>query len=499
MATSDADAARGAASPGAAGPPLWLAALSFVVFAGYLCAVLRYAWATSYFFGDDFQALHLLRTTPWAAGVWVPVGGQIVPLHRLVTFVVQSLAPLRFEVALGVLAVFYLGGAAYLYRILELLQPSRENALLLAVYGTPLLLGSNLVWFTSGMTRFPYLLFTLGALYHYLRYTRTKSAADLAIVVVMYVAALGFYSKAIFIPLVCLGVDAARPRAEGDAPFFRRGESAKWAVIAVLLVAGALYVPGARSITDRVSRVTNLNLGLHLRFQGLAWNVFVHALFDRALEVKTYAPSPLLWGGCTALVAISVVRVRAVALAWLVLVALVSLNFAVVAASNRTLLWGTLMAFETRHYFELMFLVILFLKVALVRWRAAPSPFSLLPTPGPRLRASAWAGCAALLLVHAWASFGAFVHLQETYARDLMRSRSYMRRLLSDVDALNLGRGAPRAFADGPVPTYLEPFGDDLRRVSSLLPMIGVKARFVSPDEAELVVTESGSIVRRRP
>jgi hypothetical protein len=458
--------------------------------AWYTAAILRFSWTQSFFVGDDYSAFYMAATEPLGKALLSPLGSKIVPLHRALTFLTWRVLPMNFALALAVLVSFHVLAAWFLYRTLGLVRKSRLNAVFVAFYATYVFVGVNLTWYSSGMTRFPYIALCLVAIHEYLLFSQTGRRRRLVAVVFCYLLALGFYSKAIFLPLYCAGLDLSRDR-RGEEKDPRR-ERAKWATLAALVALGAVYVPIARSLLDEASRQTNTNVPFLFAFVKSAGAVFGYSLVDVVVGLRDFAPVALV---VLAVVAYSTLRARRSLAAWAALAAVLCANFLIVGASNRTVLWGGLMVFEYRHYFELCFLTTLFVAIVVHRVREGAPELRVFER-STRARAAAALGIGALFVVHAVFSYRAFYRIQASPSGDMQQSRRYMRTLIADLDRLGpLVRPGVR-FADGYIPRYLDQMAMDFTQKSQLFAAMAVPAVFVPAAQATYKVGSDGHVFR---
>lgn len=477
--------------------------LGMVTIAGaalYTAAILRFSWTQSFFVGDDYSAFYMAATEPLAKALLSPLGSQIVPLHRALTFLTWRVLPMNFALALVVLASFHALASWVLYRTLGLIRKSRLNAVYVAFYATYVFVGVNLTWYSSGMTRFPYIALCLVAIHEYLRFCQTGQRRRLVAVVCCYVLALGFYSKAIFLPLYCAAIDLARDhRGEDTDP---RRERAKWTTLAALVAMGAVYVPLARSLLDAASRQTNTDVPFLVVFVKNAGAVFGYSLADVVVGLLDFAPAWPVALVVLPVVAYSTMRARRSIAAWSALVAVLCANFLIVGVSNRTVVWGGLMVFEYRHYFELCFLTILFVAIIVHRVRE-DAPELRAFQRSTRARAVAALGIGALFIVHAVFSYRAFYRLQASPTGDMQQSRRYMRVLIADLDRLGPLVRPGVTFADGYFPRYLDQMAMDFTQKSQLFAAMAVPAVFVPAAQATYKVGSDGHVFHiarsRRP
>jgi hypothetical protein len=459
----------------------------------YLVSTIRYVWQTSYFYGDDFSTLYYLHTKLLHDVLLIPLGSQIVPFHRLLSWIVSVLAPMNFAATLAALGAFHLMALVYLYRTLQLVRHSLFNVVLTAAYATNTFFGFNLAWFSSGTTRFPYIAFSLLAIFHYVEYCRSGRRSHALAVAVSYVFALGFYSKAILIPVYCacfvLALGVTMKSGYSWRP--RRGALI---LLAALLLCSALYVPAARHLIDDNVGRTNTDVAFLATFVRLAWVTLLNGAVGHPLDFLNYNPDRSLPFLVFAFVVYSIWRAPRSSLAWLMMVLVVSLNFLVVGISSRTLVFGHLMALEPRHLYEVHFLVVLFGAIVIYALRErAPEVAWLLTPPRTPVVHILFALVFAALAANA---FEGFTSYEGRHHDQVRMSRRYMRTLQGDLGALR-GSRAPK-FVDGFAPTYLNPMDLEHRRVSDLFVAMDVKARFVPPAQAKYAVRDDGHVVHLR-
>jgi hypothetical protein len=172
---------------------------------------LTHAWMalTGYFGHDDFlitysAAQHRL---PDIGFLFQDYNGHIAPGGFLLAWVVTTLAPLNYVVAVLPLLAMQAAASVLLWRVLVRTFGSRWALLLpFAVYAfSPLILFPTL-WWAYGIQLIPVLLAMFGAIDAHLTYLRTRATKHLVITLVWTVAGMAFYEKAALIPAVLLGL-----------------------------------------------------------------------------------------------------------------------------------------------------------------------------------------------------------------------------------------------------------------------------------------------------
>jgi hypothetical protein len=407
---------------------------------------------------------------------------------------------MNYPVAVGILLAFHLAAVIYLYRTLELIAHRRLNLAFVAVYGVYVSFGPNLVWFTSGMTRFPYIAFATAAAYYYLHYIKTQNRRDLVFVALSYLLALGFYSKAILIPVVCVGLDVALHGPRGAARLPVGAGRAKWILIGVLCVVSAVYVGVMLWTLHAIDARTNTNWLSQLRFQKVAWSVFANSLFDRVLyyERPTDNPSILPVFPWLAMAAYSIYRSRSLVWVWLVAGVWIIANLLIIGTSNRTVAFGIAMAFECRHYYELCFVLVLLLAIVVERLSDAPE-MRHLSSGRPAVVCSTV--LAALLVLHGAFAYRGFTRLFERLFGDMEASRLYIRHLQKDLVKLEIRDDPKATFVDKHLPMFLNPIDFNFQRQSQLFAAIGVEANYGSWFTAKYAINNDGHVFRvlKRP
>jgi hypothetical protein len=462
---------------------------SALVVAGYTVALVAFAKSNCYFYGDDYSGFALALTEPFAKGLLVPVGGQVVPLARALNFAFFHVAGLSYDAALLLLSALHCVGMLYIYRALELSKRTPFNAVLVALYACFVYTWIQLGWWIAGLERVPFVACAAAALFYYLRYRTADARRDLVVACACSLVALGFYSKGLLIPLCFVGVDLARePRGT-----FRRN-LVPWSVAAALFVvevAISLSLHRAAGILDHA--FDNANFAGISMFVRLGVGFYASALFGLALDVHGDArvvPVALAWLG---LIAYTIYRNPHVVVAWCVLVALVVLNLLLIAVSNRVGVFGAVMAFEGRYYWELCFFT--FVIFGLIVHQVPPPLGDAASIPSPVRRGLPALG-GVLLVAYAVVSYRSFSTTAFSLSDALPRTRRFMANLGADLARLDTAGSHP--LVDGDLPLYVIGFDLTFRKHSQLLALMGAHVEFAPAEDAELRITESGRIVPAR-
>ena len=465
---------------------------SLVVALAYTSLTVVFVIRHCYFYGDDFSGFLLAYTEHFWHSVMYPVGGQVVPLARVVNYTFIHVVRLRYWAAVATLCAFHAVGMVYLYRTLNAMRPSSLNAVLVALYACYVHTWVQLGWWIAGVERVPFVAFASMALYHYVRYGQTRARRDLIAVCVCDLAALGFYSKGLLVPLYMVGLDVARfPSSELRARF--RTFVVPWLTAAGLLVAGGLgSVIEHHAAGTLASALGGSPTWKVLAFTKLGLLSFAHSVFGVSMSADAHAPTAVIVALWLLLVGYTSYRAPRALIAWAVLFVLVLVNVVMIGVSNRVAVFGLVMAFEVRYYWELCFFSCLLVGVVLhqvptttreARWlRGMPRP-------------ATDALVAGLLTVYAAVSYRGFSTGALSALDAMPRTRAFMENLSADLRRLN-SKESPVKLEDGFVPGYIVGLDFTFERSSQLLFLMGERIAYSLPGAAEYRVGEDGHLVR---
>jgi len=466
-------------------------AFAFAGAAVFAAAAVCFAKRNSHFLTDDFAGFYLVATQPFLKVLSTPIDVHFVPLHRLVTQLIYSIAPLDFGVALSVLVFFHGIAVVTLYATLRQLKESPVNAVLVFFYATNVYLGVLFLWWTSGLHRLPYIAFAIATVYHYVKYRRGRSRKSLLFAAACFAAALGFYSKAVLIPATLLGVEVCLLRGTP-----RRQLAGNLLVISAFLAAAVLYAVFTRAVIDSAFTQIHVDAGFLLDFERRSFAILSEGVFGVVYQGSAKLLNAVLFGFWVLFIAYTVARQPKNATAWIAGIALVAANVAVIAISHRTERFGLSIANSYRYYFELMYLVVLFAGIALHNLppRAWPPSFA----GNPRWR-PAWVALACCLLAAmASMSFLRFASLLELprYRRHL-QAKEFVENLTAGLDELRADRRDDFAFIDGLAPAFLTgKTAAHIRRYSDFLKVFEFDARFGTAAPRLYRITETGEVRR---
>lgn len=451
--------------------------------------LLRFVHQNCYFFGDDYTNFWIALHRPVKSALWLPFGGQIAPLSRALNQIFYAIFAANYDAALALLCALHVLGAFVLYRVLERLKPSFSNLVIVALYSTYVNLWIQLGWWASGMERIPYMVLSLLAIHAYLHFGETRRPRQLVACVAWIVLAVGFYVKAVFLPLVLLTLDWAR--SESPRGLRRLLARAEVAALLALFVAGVGYVVLVhRWLADTLPR-PSFDLLQQLGFLSKSLNVFAHSRLGIVL-LPTSAPKlwvPLVW---LAFAGYAIWRAPRTLPAFVGALLVLSLNILVVGLSSRMGLWGALMAFEGRYYYDADFLVLVFLALVLHELPSAGSELPLVPSA---LRSQVPALLLGLaLLAQTLTSYGNMRSSAFAISSALPQTRRYVATLKSDLSRL-AAAGAALKLLDGDLPVFVSGLDLNFRKQSQLCTVLQIPAEFVPAPAARFRIDGQGHVL----
>lgn len=440
-------------------------------------ALVGWAASSSHFTWDDFPnfAHALERGLTWdyllrpATTLEFPA-----PAHRLANWLLQTLAPLRFDVALAVLLSCLAAAVVLLHRVLvELARPAWWTAVLAGAAGTSVVTVTAAQWWTAGLHSLPSTALSLAAVLAWLRWRRGGRRALLAVAVAAIALGSLFYVKAALVPLYLvllrlLALERLPVRRWVPALVAERGE---WAVLAVpplAWLAGfvTLGYGGPGAVPDP---------GALAAYAGHAWaRGLLPALVN--LRVTAAGAGPAVEAGVVAvqvafwaLVAATVRRDRSAWRGWAFLAVALLANLAVHARYRLAQVGPEILAHELRYYVEAGWLTAIAVAVALAppgsRRRAAASP-------SPRAAAGLAAALAAWIALFAWSAAGSAAAWPGT------RARAWTTTVVAEVARVRAGGAVPavldRVVPEHVVPSWMGPYAHASRVVRTAAPDLRV-------------------------
>lgn len=464
---------------------LHLSAIVVTVF--YTIAVVRYVRRSADFFGDDLIAFWQARTLPMGKYLLTPIDVHVVPLHRLVNWGIGRLFPMQFVAAQVCLVLFQLLALYFFYRNLQLLRRTPANAFFVAAYATNVYIGSLLVWWTSGLHRLPCIWLTAVGVYGYLRYRDDRKRRWAAVVVLSVVVGLGFFEKAMLIPLVLAGIEACLwTRTDAAA---RR---VNLLLIAAAIAAVALYSVAWKIIALQRSTAIHHDVFFAAKYLALSWKMLINSLIGRTYD--SFLPAACL---LTLLIVGTVFFTRASLVPWLVMALVASTSMLMPAISReRAEAFGYLPAvFGHRYYPEVTFLVALFVAIA---WHRVEERFEALRL-GTRAKNLCLYGApllaSAALALLATTAYQHYVAVSHDLYPDLAHHRRYIQNVRTGLNAIKK-KGAPLVFVNGYMPDLPQLDGISRIPLSVLLTDFGLDVTYSNPVPGVYRIGREGKISR---
>ncbi len=434
-----------------------------------------------HYVGDDLLGFWYARKQSMGAYLFNPINVHVVPLHRLASFVVDGVAPMKFPIAVLCLLLFHALGVVYLHRTLQLLQRSWVNLVFVAAYATHVYVGVLLMWWSSGLHRLPYIALSIMAIYYWVRHLKLGQRQSLYGVAACFVAAFGFYPKAMLIPLYLAAVTVSLA-----SPGYRLRPRGAWLLVVGGLVSLAYTAAVGHHAGEYATRV-HLSLAFQLEFQRLSWSVLIESTMGRVLGT-VQGISLGLWLCWAAIVALTVALRPRNAIVWLAALVTISTNIAVLGLSDRAAAYGHFVAFAYRYYFELLFLLVLFLAMAVQATIPRLTAIWRPPEFAPRVLA------AVLVLGVAASSYEQFASLVDSRFPASAVARRYFANLETDLRLLEAQPPARRTFVDGFMPIEIMPLGTWNRSHQVLFELFRVDVAYGPPARGSYLIGNDGRI-----
>lgn len=439
-----------------------------------------FAYNHSHFITHDLKNFLLATQVSFADYLALSVDIHFVPLHRALNYTILSLFPMSFSAALVLLLCFHLLALFFLYRLLQVLNAGPANALILFLYACNAFLAVPLMWWSSGLHRFPYIMLSIICLYHYACYRRWHKKKSVFYCAVAYLLALGFYSKAILIPVYILALElclwSVRP-SQKVADNFK--------LIGILLAFFMAYCFWYTQYADTkiTPVVSDFNITSIIDTVSIGVNVTLMSIVPLT---KSLTNSWIFYGILITLFLVFLVNKELRVLPLVCGLGLIVLNIAVIAVSSRGYQFGVFLVFTPRYYYELYFLVAIFSCLAfgdylnrrIYEWIGKTS------LPGITVVVSAF------LLVYLFLSVRYSAAQLENKMQRYEFAAHYVRGLMESVFIHESGT---LSLVDEPIPDRISS-GVSRRPImlSEYFSLYGYAADFVSPSDALYRVGQDG-------
>jgi hypothetical protein len=246
----------------------------------------------------------------------------------------------------------------------------------------------------------------------------------------------------------------------------------------------------------------HLEPGLLLHFELRSFAVLAAGVFAEATGAGAPPHAAVFVAAWLGFIGYTIARAPWNAVVWGVALALVALNFGVVAISHRAAHYGLVLATTPRYYFELMYVVVLFAGMALHNLPPRSAPVLAPRRPWRRFAAAAVAG--GVLLAWGATSFASFEGLLASRRyRGNREARVFLDNLQAGLAVLRRRPERDFAFVDGLVPAWLTgKTADRVRRHSVFLRLFDFEPSFDPAAPTLYAIAANGEVrqvARRAP
>lgn len=477
--------------------PLQAAGVIIAIVAGlHTAKVAYYALRHSFFFGwgDDIGGFWLAKNLPFFKYLWSPIDVHRVPLLRLVSFVIFRIAPLRFEPAEAFLLGCHVAGCVFLFAALQEIRKTPANYALVAWCTVNPYLGSQLFWWTAGAARLPYILCSNAATYAYLKFRAHGSRRSFIWVIACVVVSLGFFAKGILIPVYLGALELSLRFGERDLRSDGERRRPVWRLLGILGFVSALYFIAWRAATPAWLREASRDPSFLFQYLSLSWKIF--GLGTAGFLVED-GPRAAMWVAVawSFLAIVSIVRFRAAAAAWALVVAVLSISIYAGTSNARAHAAGPFMAIVgDRYYFELAPVLVLFVGAAFrgFRWESAERTAVKHAVVGW----TAAAGAVAAFGVLATNSYRSTERLFENNYPDFNESKVFFENLREGLKHTTPDADGLLPVAESDIPGGLVLFVKQPRTNAQLLWLMGVRVKGAGFRPGAYWVTRQGHVRR---
>jgi hypothetical protein len=463
--------AWGARIGGSPRPSVVVCTLMLLCSGIHFVALLRQVVKHGAFVGDDVVGFWMARTKTWWDFTTTPNDVHFIPLHRLLALAVYRVAPMNFFVGELPLVLFHLGAMFLLYRYARSLIPVPAAVVLVCLYGVNACLGCLFIWWTAGMHRLPCVFFVIAAISAHLKYCESGKVRWLVVSSLATALALGFYIKAVLIPLYIVSLETCLWFCVGANRSVRRLSMSLGACFAAIFA----FVWGWHvTTTPDMQHVTpNVAFALHFMISGV--HLFLPSMFGSWLSADpvAYYPAIAAW---ISLVVVTVALAPRTVVCWICLFLCVATNMALIGFSNaKTQQFGYAILWGDRYYFENAFLFVIFVSVTInaVCMRASV-------TRGLRSGPAVWVTIAFLMMsmsAVARRGYVTFLNVQKTFYAGSYVAKTFYDNVRDGVSRIPGARSGPIFVRDSRIPEEIIPGGLWLNSSVRMLRLMGIDAR----------------------
>jgi hypothetical protein len=439
------------------------------------------AWSLSngYFWLDDFIYVHQASHGLSLEFLFQDYQGHVMPGQFLLVWLLTMLAPLSWAAAAGLVVVLQLVASLLVLRLVRAL--AGDGSLSFAVFAvyvlSPLAFTASM-WWASALQSLPMQICMAWALGAHLRYLRTGSGRALVMTGLAVLVGLLFWQKALLIPMVLVGFTVlvgptftGRPAAE----LIRR----TWAVLVGYTVVAVAYGVGFVMLAEQDSSGIPSPRELWDLFRFTILDTFVPGMFgiiggaEPAAPLLAPEPSMLVSLVSWEVLAIGVVATLVVARwsaarAWLLLLAYLLVDVALVATSRLDFV-GPVIGRDPRYTADAVLVAVVALAAVGVAVRAHRERM-----PGPMWNGRAFMSTASVLVLvntSLISTFGVVERLPMDEARVFVTNAREA-----------AGRPGGVDLVDGPVPSsVIATIFTDKARASVVVEALPEEPRFGQP------------------
>jgi hypothetical protein len=462
---------------------------AWLVVALCVCGFAWFILANSAFNNDDLDNFLTVRKGNILRLMIMPMtGGHWSPFHRFSSWLVYSIAPMRYGVAVAILILFHVGTLIYLQATLRLLGLKVADKVILCMYASCALLIYGMIWWANAQLRVPHVMLCAAAIFHYVAWLKGRPQRHLWLAAAAYLLDMLVYQKAVLIPVYMMVIGYfSEPTRFRVKSFSAAALPAALLVVSLVFTAvfkylspPQLYPPAIKDILHMewsfLSALSSGVMGLmvnNIKDLGTAYVVrqqYETALILLVLLVASLWASPRTWK------------------LWIALLGVLVLDYLPVSTSSRVL-FGAVAPYSYRYHFETVYLVAMFAGLFCVQ------------ISRDRQALSGTLGTKVLPIVVVVIYLGVNI-ASLAIAREEDQTIVYKRK--AHLYMANLRDGLERikepdpTFVDSAVPWYMAVLVGP-RRTEQLVPLFIPAARFTSADNAHYRVLLSGEVIAQPP
>lgn len=317
-------------------------------------AALSYAINNSWFLGQDFDHLVLLQSTDFITYLLTSIDIHFpLPLHRLACWLLFDVASMNYSLATFLLIATHLASAWYLYKILYTLKPALLATVLATIYSVNFYVLDLFTWWSAGLHRFPYLLLSFIACHHILRLTESGRVLNhLTVIVAAQIIALGFFEKAVFIPIYLAIVLAAQFVIKNTLP-----NKSQLTAAAITLAISSIYFLVSPRPDQSLPDIHSASIA-GSKFLAAYLQSILPSSYNKSLDMYVLA-------AYLSIAILAAIKNPKLIIFIAMIAAAICANIIPIAYSSRVTLFGTDVLLIHRYFFDMVFILIIFIYVIL--------------------------------------------------------------------------------------------------------------------------------------